>query len=68
MSSQGRPGTSARPNRWLQFTSCAQFEYSRNTQPIIDVVAGREAIFSVEATECIRLLTRSRSYTNSEVR
>jgi len=44
----------------------AQFEYWRHTQLIIDVVAGRGGMFSLEGREGLRFLTRSRLYEDAE--
>jgi uncharacterized protein (DUF779 family) len=46
----------------------AQFKYWRHTQLIIDVVPGRGAGFSLEAPEGVRFLTRSRVFTDTEVK
>jgi uncharacterized protein len=46
----------------------AQFEYWRHTHLIIDVVPGRGGMFSLEGPEGLRFLTRSRLYTDDEVR
>ena len=43
-----------------------QFEYWRHTQITIDVVPGRGSGFSLESTEGIRFLTRSRVFTDTE--
>jgi len=42
-----------------------QYEYWKHTQLIIDVVAGRGGI-SLESTEGVRFLTRSRLFTDEE--
>jgi uncharacterized protein len=44
----------------------AQFEYWRHTHLIIDVVAGRGGMFSLEGPLGLRFLTRSRIYTEEE--
>jgi uncharacterized protein (DUF779 family) len=44
----------------------AQFEYWRHTQLIIDVVAGRGGMFSLENGRGVRFLTRSRLFTDAE--
>ncbi|WP_102785805.1 DUF779 domain-containing protein [Thalassospira sp. GB04J01] len=44
----------------------AQFEYWRHTQLIIDVVAGRGGMFSLEGPEGKRFLTRSRVFSDAE--
>lgn len=46
----------------------AQFEYWKHTQLIIDVVPGRGSGFSAEAPEGVRFLTRSRVFSDDEVR
>lgn len=50
------------------YIGAAQFEYWRHTQLIIDVVKGRGAGFSLEAPEGMRFLTRSRVFTDDEMR
>lgn len=44
-----------------------QFEYWKHTQLIIDVVAGRGGMFSLEGVEGKRFLTRSRTFTEEEL-
>ena len=44
----------------------AQFEYWQHTHLIIDVVAGRGGMFSLEGPLGLRFLTRSRVYTAEE--
>ena len=44
----------------------AQFEYWQHTHLTLDVVPGRGSGFSVESTEGIRFLTRSRVFTDAE--
>jgi uncharacterized protein (DUF779 family) len=44
----------------------AQFEYWKHTHLIIDVVAGRGGMFSLEGPLGMRFLTRSRLYTEEE--
>ena len=46
----------------------AQFEYWKHTQIILDVVPGRGGMFSLEGPEGIRFLTRSRVFTDDEIR
>lgn len=46
----------------------AQFEYWRHTQLIIDVVDGRGGMFSLEGAEGKRFLTRSRVFSDDELR
>jgi uncharacterized protein (DUF779 family) len=48
------------------FMSRAQFEYWQHTQLIIDVVPGRGGMFSLEGSEGVRFLTRSRIFTDEE--
>ncbi|TGB02776.1 DUF779 domain-containing protein [Halobacillus salinus] len=43
-----------------------QYDYWKHTQLIIDVVAGRGGMFSVEGVEGKRFLTRSRAFTEEE--
>jgi len=43
----------------------AQYEYWKHTQLIIDVVAGRGGMFSLEGPEGVRFLTRSRLFPES---
>lgn len=50
------------------YMSASQFEYWKHTQLLIDVVKGRGAGFSLEAPEGIRFLTRSRVFTDEELR
>jgi uncharacterized protein (DUF779 family) len=50
------------------YIGAAQFEYWQHTQLVIDVVPGRGSGFSVEAPEGVRFLTRSRVFTDDEVR
>jgi uncharacterized protein len=49
------------------YMSAVQFEYWKHTKLIIDVVAGRGGMFSLENSEEVRFLTRSRLYTNDEL-
>ena len=44
----------------------AQFEYWKHTHLIIDVVAGRGGMFSLEGPLGLRFLTRSRLYATEE--
>ena len=48
------------------YMSAAQFEYWQHTHLIIDVVAGRGGMFSLEGPEGLRFLTRSRLYSDDE--
>ena len=49
------------------YISAAQFEYWKHTKLIIDVVPGRGGMFSLENSEEVRFLTRSRLYTGDEL-
>ena len=46
----------------------AQYEYWKHTQLIIDVVEGRGGMFSLENGEGVRFLTRSRLFTDNEIK
>jgi uncharacterized protein (DUF779 family) len=48
------------------YMSESQFEYWKHTQLIIDVVEGRGGMFSLENSEGLRFLTRSRLYSDEE--
>ena len=48
------------------YISGPQFEYWKHTQLIIDVVAGRGGMFSLDGPEGLRFLTRSRLFTETE--
>ncbi len=48
------------------YISQAQFEYWKHTQLIIDVVAGRGGMFSLEGPSGRRFLTRSRLFDDQE--
>ena len=48
------------------YISASQFEYWCHTQLVIDVVAGRGGMFSLEGPEGQRFLTRSRLYEDAE--
>jgi uncharacterized protein len=48
------------------YIGAAQFEYWRHTQLIIDVVPGHGGMFSLENSEGVRFLTRSRVFTDEE--
>ena len=48
------------------YMSAAQFEYWKHTQLTIDVVPGRGGMFSLEGSEGLRFLTRSRLFTDDE--
>ena len=45
-----------------------QFEYWKHTQIILDVVPGRGGMFSLEGPEGVRFLTRSRVFTDEEIK
>ena len=49
------------------YMSDSQFEYWKHTQLIIDVVAGRGGMFSLENPEGVRFLTRSRVFADHEL-
>jgi uncharacterized protein (DUF779 family) len=49
------------------YMSPSQYEYWKHTQLIIDVVEGRGGMFSLENGEGVRVLTRSRLFTDDEV-
>lgn len=44
----------------------AQYDYWKHTQLIIDVVRGRGGMFSLEGSEGVRFITRSRVFTKEE--
>lgn len=48
------------------YISASQYEYWKHTQLIIDVVAGRGGMFSLEGPEGKRFLTRSRLFSDEE--
>ena len=48
------------------YISGPQFEYWQHTQLIIDVVAGRGGMFSIEGPTGQRFLTRSRVYSDAQ--
>jgi len=48
------------------YMSAAQFEYWKHTHLTIDVVVGRGGMFSLEGSEGLRFLTRSRLFTDDE--
>ncbi len=48
------------------YMSASQFNYWKHTQLIIDVVKGRGGAFSLEGSEGVRFLTRSRLFTDEE--
>jgi uncharacterized protein (DUF779 family) len=49
------------------YISPSQFEYWKHTQLLIDVVAGRGGMFSLENGEGVRFLTRSRLLEDAEI-
>jgi uncharacterized protein (DUF779 family) len=49
------------------FMSKSQFEYWKHTQLILDVVPGRGGMFSLENSEGVRFLIRSRVFTDEEI-
>ena len=49
------------------YMSAAQFDYWKHTKLIIDVVPGRGGMFSLDNSEEVRFLTRSRLYAPSEL-
>jgi uncharacterized protein (DUF779 family) len=49
------------------YMSRSQFEYWKHTQIILDVVPGRGGMFSLEGSEGVRFLIRSRVFTDAEI-
>ncbi len=49
------------------YMSRSQFEYWKHTQLILDVVPGRGGMFSLEGSEGVRFLIRSRVFTDEEL-
>ncbi len=49
------------------YISRIQFEYWKHTQLIIDVVPGRGGMFSLENSEGVRFLIRSRVFSDEEL-
>jgi uncharacterized protein len=49
------------------YMSKSQFEYWKHTQLILDVVPGRGGMFSLEGSEGVRFLIRSRVFTDDEI-
>ena len=49
------------------YMSRPQFEYWKHTQLILDVVPGRGGMFSLEGSEGVRFLIRSRVFTDEEI-
>ena len=50
------------------YMGAAQFDYWQHTQLLIDVVPGRGSGFSAEAPEGVRFLTRSRVFTDDDLK
>jgi len=48
------------------YMSRSQFEYWKHTQLIVDVVPGRGGMFSLEGSDGVRFLIRSRLFTDEE--
>lgn len=48
------------------YIGAAQYEYWKHTQLVIDVVPGRGGGFSLDASEGVRFITRSRPFTDEE--
>jgi uncharacterized protein (DUF779 family) len=48
------------------YMSRSQFEYWKHTQLTVDVVPGRGGMFSVEGSEGVRFLIRSRIFSDEE--
>jgi uncharacterized protein (DUF779 family) len=49
------------------YMSRSQFEYWKHTQLILDVVPGRGGMFSLDNSEGVRFLIRSRVFTDGEI-
>jgi uncharacterized protein (DUF779 family) len=49
------------------YMSRSQFEYWKHTQLILDVVPGRGGMFSLEGSEGVRFLIRSRVFADDEL-
>jgi uncharacterized protein (DUF779 family) len=49
------------------YMSGPQFEYWKHTQLILDVVPGRGGMFSLDNSEGVRFLIRSRVFTDAEI-
>ena len=49
------------------YMSKSQFEYWKHTQLTLDVVPGRGGMFSLEGSEGVRFLIRSRIFTDEEI-
>jgi uncharacterized protein (DUF779 family) len=50
------------------YMSRSQFEYWKHTQLTLDVVPGRGGMFSLDGSEGLRFLIRSRVFTDDEIR
>ena len=50
------------------YMSKPQFEYWKHTQLILDVVPGRGGMFSLDNSEGVRFLIRSRVFSDAEIR
>lgn len=48
------------------YIGAAQYEYWKHTQLVIDAVPGRGGGFSLDASEGVRFITRSRPFTDEE--
>jgi len=48
------------------YMSRSQFEYWKHTQLTVDVVPGRGGMFSLEGSDGVRFLIRSRIFTDEE--
>ncbi|MHB1682022.1 MAG: DUF779 domain-containing protein [Bacilli bacterium] len=48
------------------YIGAAQYEYWKHTQLVIDAVPGRGSGFSLDASEGVRFITRSRPFTDEE--
>ncbi len=49
------------------YMSRSQFEYWKHTQLTVDVVPGRGGMFSLEGSDGVRFLIRSRIFTDEEI-
>ncbi len=49
------------------YISRPQFEYWKHTQLILDVVPGRGGMFSLDNSEGVRFLIRSRVFTDDQI-
>ncbi|MHB1627721.1 MAG: DUF779 domain-containing protein [Bacilli bacterium] len=48
------------------YIGAAQYEYWKHTQLVIDAIPGRGGGFSLDASEGVRFITRSRPFTDEE--